>query len=125
MNRRVPWLALTWGMTLGLGLLVLRGIPPGLPLPGCPLKALTGYPCATCGATRCMLALGRGDLGAAWHWHPVLLLVVLASPLAAGWDLRRAWAGRDYPALPDAPGWRWAAAALLAGTWALQILRGV
>jgi hypothetical protein len=125
MSRRVPWLASAWGLGLMAEILLIRWAGLGWPLPACPLKALTGYPCATCGATRCMLALGQGQLAAAWHWHPVLFVLTLTSPLVVAWDLRRAWWGRSYPPLPEAPGWRWGAAALLAGTWLLQILRGV
>lgn len=125
MSRRVPWLALAWGFGLAAGAALLRFAALGLPLPACPLKALTGVPCATCGATRCALALGHGQFATAWHWHPVLFLLALASPIAVVWDLRRAWRGRSYPPLPEAPGWRWGAAALLAGTWILQVLRGV
>ena len=43
----------------------------GLPWPGCPLLELTGYPCLTCGATRCAMALGHGHLLQALQWNPL------------------------------------------------------
>ena len=40
-----------------------------LPLPGCPLRALTGIPFPTCFLTRSVLATLRGDLGEAMELH--------------------------------------------------------
>lgn len=37
----------------------------------CPFLALTGYPCLTCGATRCAIAFGHGHLFQAIHWNPL------------------------------------------------------
>ena len=97
---------------------------PGLLRP-CLFKALTGFPCVTCGLTRCSLALLDGRLGEAFHWHPVAVLLLLASPLLVIWDLRRALRGEPYPPLPVRLAPRLAAVALLAGTWILQIARGL
>lgn len=51
----------------------------------CPIKFLTGISCAGCGMSRAWLALLRGDLAAAFAFHPL----VLAPPLMAGWFLAR------------------------------------
>jgi hypothetical protein len=48
----------------------------GLAWPRCPLLALTGYPCLTCGATRCAISLGRGHFSQAWHWNPLALVAM-------------------------------------------------
>ena len=48
----------------------------GFGWPRCPLLAMTGYPCLTCGATRCAMALGHGHLTQAWHWNPLALLAL-------------------------------------------------
>ncbi len=123
--RRVPWVAL--GVLLaGLATWVVGFLDPHFPLlPGCAFKRLTGVACATCGLTRCALALGRGDWAGALHWHPVAALAAALLPFLAIWDLRRAWRGRPYPDLPDSRALRLTAWALLLGTWALQVARGI
>lgn len=123
--RRVPWLALgalvAWAAAAQAGLLG----PFEALLPGCPFKALTGYACATCGLTRCLLSLGHGEWRAAFHWHPVAAAGMFLLPLLAGWDLLRVWRNRPYPPWPEAPWARWAVWALLLGIWALQVIRGI
>jgi hypothetical protein len=94
-------------------------------LPGCAFKRLTGIACATCGLTRCVLALGRWDWADAFHWHPVATTMASLVPLLAAWDLRRVWRGEPYPAFPDSRVLRLAVWALLLGTWALQAVRGI
>lgn len=48
----------------------------GLP---CLLKYFTDLPCPGCGMSRALLTLLRGDLAAAWYWHPMVYsLPVLA-----------------------------------------------
>jgi hypothetical protein len=42
-----------------------------LPWPICLFHALTGHPCATCGATRAAIALFHGRFLAAWKWNPL------------------------------------------------------
>jgi len=123
--RRVPWIALG-GLALGLGIWLARFLAPfaGF-LPGCAFKQFTGVACATCGLTRSVLALGQGHWREALHWYPALALLVAAAPLAALWDLRRAWRGAPYPALPTSRVARFGAWALLVGIWALQVARKI
>lgn len=52
-----------------------------LDAPLCPSAALLGIPCPGCGLTRATLALLRGDVGGAFHFHP---LVFVLSPLFIG-----------------------------------------
>jgi len=123
--RRVPWVALgVLCAALGVRLAALLQPLAGL-LPGCAFKQLTGWACLTCGLTRCTLALGRGDWMGALHWHPVAAACAALLPLAALWDLRRAWRGEAYPELPESPVARTAAWGALLATWALQALRGI
>lgn len=123
--RRVPWIALA-ALASALGIRLLGLLAPWLPpLPACPLKALTGIPCATCGLTRCVLALGQGRWQEAFHWHPAAVVVLALLPLAGAWDLVRALRDRPYPPLPQGRGWRLLAVALLLGVWALQVARGI
>lgn len=123
--KRVPWVAL--GVLLaGLGTWVAGLLSPYASLlPGCAFKRLTGVACATCGLTRCVLALGRGDWAGAFHWHPVAAGLVALLPFLGAWDLRRAWRNEPYPALPDSRALRLSIWALLLGTWALQVARGI
>ena len=59
-------------------LLVVGAVFLGLGLPwiGCPFRAVTGYPCLTCGATRCAIAFFHGNLSLAWSWNPLALLAL-------------------------------------------------
>jgi len=113
-------------LAVGAGVWLGRWFAPLLAwLPGCPFKGLTGWACLTCGATRCALALGHGEWRAAFHWHPVMTLAALLLPVAAAWDVQRAWRGEPYPDLPDSRAARWSAWILLFGTWVLQASRGI
>ena len=48
----------------------------GLPILRCPFLAVTGYPCLTCGATRCSIALLHGNFFAAWLWNPLAFVAL-------------------------------------------------
>lgn len=54
-----------------------------LPAWGCAFKAVTGWPCITCGSTRAVLALLRGDLVAAFVANPLVTSVSVAALVAA------------------------------------------
>nr|WP_306672501.1 DUF2752 domain-containing protein [Geothrix fuzhouensis] len=113
-------------MALGLGVRLAGFLAPfaGF-LPGCVFKRITGVACATCGLTRSVLALGQGHWREALHWYPALALLAAAAPIAVLWDLRRAWRGYPYPALPESRAFRVGAWLLLAGVWAVQVVRGI
>lgn len=123
--RRIPWVALG-ALLMGVGAwLAARLQPVSDLLPGCAFKRLTGFACATCGLTRCVMALGALDWPRAFHWHPAAAMVAGALPLAALWDLRRAWRNEPYPRLPDSGAARASAWLLLAAVWAVQVIRGI
>jgi len=46
----------------------------GLPMMQCPFLAMTGYPCLTCGATRCSIAFAHGYLATAFAWNPLVTI---------------------------------------------------
>ena len=60
---------------------VLYTVPPeNLPFAACAFHSLTGHSCLTCGLTRSLQALLRGDLIASVKFHamgPVLFLIAL------------------------------------------------
>ena len=53
----------------------------------CLLHATTGLNCPFCGATRMAAALLRGDLDAAWHFNPVVLILGPLIGVAVGYQL--------------------------------------
>lgn len=64
------------------GSLIYAGawLATGLPAPRCAFHAITGCPCPTCGATRCVMALLHGHVAQAIGWNPLAFigLVLLA-----------------------------------------------
>lgn len=47
----------------------------------CPLHALTGVACPTCGGTRALASLAGGHLARALSWNPLLAGMAIALPL--------------------------------------------
>jgi Protein of unknown function (DUF2752) len=45
-----------------------------LPWPICVFHAITGHPCATCGATRSAIAFFHADFLSAWKWNPLAFI---------------------------------------------------
>lgn len=71
-----------------------RWTPVGLFAP-CTFLRVTGWRCPACGATRMVEALLRGDLAAAWYYHPLLFLALAAAAAGGIWlflrTFRRSW----------------------------------
>jgi hypothetical protein len=86
-DRRVLGLAATGIGGFGLAAIYQQ---TGLGIP-CLLHATTGLNCPLCGATRMAAALLQGDLNAAWHFNPVVLVLGPLIGLAIGYQLL-AWA---------------------------------
>jgi len=64
-----------------------RSVTDGDTLGICLFKQLTGIPCPSCGSTRSVLSLLRGDVTGALIWNPfgfILISILLISP---GWVL--------------------------------------
>ena len=68
-DHELIWLAVSVAAFLAGGVWLWLGFA----WPRCPLLAMTGYPCLTCGATRCAIALGHGHVFQALHWNPLAL----------------------------------------------------
>jgi len=123
--RRVPWVALSV-LALALGIRLAAFLAPLSNLmPGCAFKRLTGFACVTCGLTRSVLALGQGQWYEAIYWYPAMAFLLVLAPLAALWDVRRAWRGDAYLPLPTSRAVRFGVWILLGGIWALQVMRGI
>jgi len=71
-DHELVWLVVSVTAALG-GAIWLR---LGLPTLRCPFLAVTGYPCLTCGAARCAIALAHGDFFGAWLWNPLALIAL-------------------------------------------------
>jgi hypothetical protein len=63
-----------------LCLLGVALVTPGIQLPRCAFKTITGLPCPTCGLTRTIIALSRGDVDRALFLNP---LAAIACGVAA------------------------------------------
>jgi len=65
---------------LGVSVTVLAGgaawLALALPWPRCPFFAVTGFPCLTCGATRCTIAFLHGDFLSALRWNPLVFVAL-------------------------------------------------
>ena len=87
--RRVPRLLRALFMALGVGGFALA-VHADFPL--CPLAGSFGVPCPGCGLTRATLALLHGDVHAALHYHPLVLLLtplVVSVVAVTAWELLR------------------------------------
>lgn len=72
-----------WLMVGGASLCLL-GVAlatPGIQLPLCAFRTITGLPCPTCGVTRTVIALSRGDVGRALFMNPLAALACVAALL--------------------------------------------
>lgn len=76
-NHELVWLAVSVVVAVGGALWLTLG----LPMPRCPFLAVTGYPCLTCGATRCAIAFGHGHFCVAWLWNPLALVALFGVAL--------------------------------------------
>ena len=98
-----------------------------LPMPPCAFHAITGCPCPTCGAMRCIIALLHGRIGQALGWNPLvftgLILLAIFNLYAAAVLMGRlprlrfsltGWEGRFL---------RVASIILVAANWAYEIHR--
>lgn len=77
----VPWwAALLVALHLGLvGVCTLISRDPRIEAPTlCLFRHLTGRPCPSCGTTRMVLALGRGELRTAIAFNPLVFVVTVA-----------------------------------------------
>ena len=93
----------------------------------CPLHAMTGVPCPTCGSTRALVALGQFHPWEAFLWNPLVTLGAFL--FLIGGLLAPLWVGRGGR-LPrhagTAPVWfRLGVPALLVVNWVYLVVVGV
>ena len=67
-----------WGLIAALGLAASVLLPVDRLLSGagyrCPLRAIVGVPCPTCGGTRAAVAMGRLRFGRAFAFNPLVAI---------------------------------------------------
>jgi hypothetical protein len=84
LRKRVPG-KIEFGIIYGgialLALFACRFLPVLAFAPSCVFKGLTGLPCPTCGATRSIVFLARGDITAAFFMNPLVGACAIAAVL--------------------------------------------
>ncbi len=74
--------ALIYGGLVILLLAAARFLPVATLAPDCTFRALTGLPCPTCGSTRSVMLLSRGQILPAFSLNPLTTVVCIAVLLA-------------------------------------------
>jgi hypothetical protein len=75
----------------------------GLPWPHCWVRQLFGFPCPTCGSTRCALALAQGTIGSALRHNPMMFVLYLGVAFFDGYAIGTLWFGLPRLRLIDVP----------------------
>ena len=93
----------------------------------CPLVALLGMPCPTCGGTHAALALVRGDLAGAWRQNPLVagatVGMLLWGAYAAAATFVPRWRVRLALGIGEKRALRIAALVAVLADWAYEIAR--
>ncbi len=114
------WPAAAGGVwAMGVGLVTFGALAIGADARVCVFHNVTGCPCATCGSTRAVLALGRGEPLAALAHNPLTTLLAICT-LALLMTRRRAW---TVAAIFRATAFWWVLLALLGVNWAYLLWR--
>lgn len=98
----------------------------------CLIKNATGVPCPSCGTTRSLAALMRGDFGGALFWNPIGLLLAVAAVVFPAWILLDFWRRKNSfwlfyqhaERLFQKPLIAYLAIALIIANWIWNILKG-
>jgi len=69
---------LIWGF-IAIGAVIASAITVKIlhNLPVCPFKTLTGYPCLTCGGTRCLAEMAHLSLWESFKYNPFIWVTVI------------------------------------------------
>ena len=120
-------LAEVYAVIAALSFLVARFVPV-LAIPyECPLRMLTGYPCATCGMTHAFVFLAHGRVADAFRWSPLGALLACGAWAFAALDLLRVVAGWPMPFLAPrtAARWLWIGVAAVLLNWGYLLVYGL
>jgi Protein of unknown function (DUF2752) len=75
----------------------------GLPWPHCWVRHTFGFPCPTCGSTRCALALAHGNVGSALRLNPMIFTAYLGIGVFDVYAIGALWFGLPRLRLTDVP----------------------
>lgn len=118
---RGAWLLAGVAGAAALGVLLAWAAAHAAGEPACALRRLAGLECATCGVTRALAHLARGDWAGALAAHPWVPLAL--AQLGIGWGAWGLWLSGRLARRPD----RWiphvalANLAALTAWWALRL----
>ncbi len=119
---RALWIALGVLILSIAAYLLRQNGPGGLPwLPGCMFHKLTGLHCAGCGMTRAAHAALHGEIGKAFRYNPVGMVLLPLACVGIGIQLIGWVRGKPLPfrLIVGVKG-GWCIAALLIGFWVLR-----
>jgi len=90
MNRNKLYVFLSAACTTGIIWLAItyrREASNGGELGVCLFKRLTNIPCPSCGSTRSVLSLLKGDISGALMWNPIGIILMVFLVITPGWIL--------------------------------------
>ena len=131
-RRRLHILVLAFTLA-GYGWTAWNALAPHGEMTICPVKLATGLPCPSCGTTRAVTALARGELAAAAAANPFGLLIALGAILIPPWVAYDTLRSRDgfhrfylatERALARSRPLAIACVALVLANWGWNILKG-
>lgn len=97
-----------------------------LNVPACSFQATTGYPCPSCGMTRGMVAMTRGNIVTALRLHPFSVMLFAAIVIVAIFATAEALTGRDLlTKLRPGVWWIWIGLAGMLAGWAWVLVSGL
>jgi hypothetical protein len=120
-----PGIPEAFALVAVVSFLVARFVPVLAFHSGCPFRALTGLPCASCGMTHAFVALAHGDVAGAWSASPLGALLAGGAWLYALLDLGRVALGIPWPNLSPRT-WRAMAVGVVGAAalnWAWMLFR--
>jgi hypothetical protein len=126
--REIDFELITLSVSLGGLAAAMTWFALHLPWPRCLFRALTGYPCVTCGATRSAIEFFHGHFPAAWNLNPLIFSGLCAVAIFDAYAfvalaLRAPRLRIENFTRPEKNIMRVAAVALLALNW-IHVLRG-
>ena len=81
LDHEVVWLS----VSIACAALAFAWVGFGLPGPSCAFHKITGWPCLTCGSTRCVRLLLQGAFGDAFRMNPLFFTSLLGVAIFDGY----------------------------------------